>query len=199
MDEDEPPEVLNHRVEKAGFLESFPTTEEEADAVEGLLASELSGLSLSERDKGMFDVHGISNVIEETPELIERSLDDLEKEIRKIKKKVAYENAKKMNSSFESDPEFQIMFLRSELFNCKNAAKILSLHFEKKAEIFGSGEIVGRDVCSSDMGPENLKILRSGSMQVLPSRNVAGRSVLCFIPGNRILVEYPRIVSRKVW
>jgi hypothetical protein len=97
-----------------------------------------------EQDKEMFDVQRIANKIDETPELIERSLNDIEKETRKIKKKVAYENAKKMNSSFASDPEFRIMSSRSGLFDCKNVAKILSLRFKKKAEIYGSGEIVGR-------------------------------------------------------
>ena len=180
------------RLEEAGFVERLPETEEEAEAVEELLATEFASLSLIERDKVMFDVHGIPAAeIEETPELIAKSLEDLEQEIRKLKKKESYENAKYINPEFVNDPAFRLMFLRSDLFNCADAAKRLVHHFEKKEKLFGSGEVLGRYVRLRDLSPDDMRILESGVLQVLPTRDVAGRCIFC--------AELSRLNKPKDW
>ena len=170
------------RLEKAGLAERLPTTQEEADAVEKLLEDELAELSLMERDKVTFDVHGIAgSEIEETPELVSRCLNDLEKAIRQTKNRSSYEKAKYMNPDFVNGQTFRLMFLRSENFNCHDAAERLVYHFEKKEALFGSGEVLGRDVRLSDLTDDDVQAIESGLLQVLPTRDIAGRLIFCAI------------------
>jgi len=131
-----------------------------------------------------FDVHGLAPEIEEKEELIESSLKEMEEEIQKIKKKSAYDKALKMNPSHVGDRHFRLQFLRCESFKGKNAAKRLVFHFKKKEMLFGDGDVLGREVRLSDLSPLDLAMLQSGVMQVLPTRDVSGRSVFCWIPGN---------------
>ena len=53
----------------------------DADA---LLAKELNELSLREREQVYYDIHGVSDVVEETEELISTKLAQLDKELSKI-------------------------------------------------------------------------------------------------------------------
>mmetsp|Transcript_20676 Transcript_20676/g.50794 ORF Transcript_20676/g.50794 Transcript_20676/m.50794 type:complete len:456 (+) Transcript_20676:138-1505(+) len=176
---------IEERIKKIGYEESFPQTEEEANAVDDLLANELKGLSLHEQDKATFDLYGLAPEIEETEELIEVSLKEMEKEIQKIKKKPAFEKALKMNPGHVCNRKFRIRFLRCEFFKCKNAAKRLVFHFEKKEVLFGDGEVLGRDVRLSDLSsPQDLEHVKSGFIQLLPTRDISGRSVLVWAAGN---------------
>ena len=175
MDE-ETEEIIENRLKDAGFASSLPQTEEEANIVDDLLADELAELSLLEHDKVMFDLHGLATEIEETEEMIQTSLDEMEKEIQKIQKKPAFDKAMKLNPSHVQSRELRIRFLRCEYFKCKNAAKRLVLHFEKKEMLFGDGEVLGRDVQLSDMSAKDLEHIKSGGIQILPSRDISGRS-----------------------
>lgn len=175
MDEEDELQI-QARIKESGYQESFPRTEEEADAMDDLLADELAALSLSEQDKATFDLHGLAPEIEETEELIEKSLKDMENELQQIKKKPAFDKAMKMNPSHVQSRELRIRFLRCEFFKCKNAAKRLVLHFEKKEMLFGDGEILGRDVQLSDMSAEDMEYIKCGTLQVLPTRDISGRS-----------------------
>ncbi|CAJ1934427.1 unnamed protein product [Cylindrotheca closterium] len=183
MDE-ESTEVLISRLESAGFQESFPQTDEEADVVDDLLAHELEELSVTEQEKVAFDLHGLAAEIEETEELIETSLKEMENEIQKIKKKPAFEKAMKMNPGHVCNRQFRLQFLRCEFFICKNAAARLVFHFEKKEMIFGDGDVLGRDVRLSDLSQQDLMSMQSGALQILPTRDITGRSVLVWMPGN---------------
>ena len=58
-------------------------------------------------------------------------------------------------------------------------------HFEIKRRIFGEGEILGRDVLQTDLTEEDMERLRDGFVQVLPERDVAGRTVICLNLGFR--------------
>ena len=175
MIDEEPIEALDARLKEAG-IESLPATQEEADVVDNLLAEELAKLSVEEQDILTFDVHGLAPEIEETEELIQASLDEMEREIQKIKKKPAYEKALKLNQHHVCSRDFRIRFLRCEYFKPKIAAKRLILHFEKKKMMFGDGEVLGRDVKVSDFSSTDLEYLKSGVLQVLPTRDISGRS-----------------------
>lgn len=178
MDE-ETEEVSLLRLQQAGYQQRLPGTAEEAASVEEMLADELSKLSMMEHDIVSFDVHGISVEIEETEEFTTYCLKEMEEELDKIKQKSAYEKALKMNPEYVTSRSLRLRFLRCESFNCEYAAKRLVLHFEQKEELFGSGDVLVRDVRLSDLDATTLEIVRSGAMQVLPTRDVSGRVVLC--------------------
>lgn len=178
---EETAEVSLRRLEQVGFQERLPGTDEEAAKVEELLAQEMSNLSMCEQDVVSFDVHGIAAEVEETPDLVAQSLIELEKELQKIKKKPAYERALKMNPTYVSGQSFRLQFLRSVAFNCKDSAGRLVLHFQQKEELFGSGDVLVRDVRLTDMDSNDLAALESGTMQLLPTCDVSGRVVFCVI------------------
>lgn len=155
----------------------FPETKHEADIAEDVLAKELAALSLEEHEKALFDVHGISGAPEESDELLEQKLLEFDVEISKIKHKDAYNIAKSLGPDYVDSRELRLMFLRSELFEATAAAEKLVLHFERKRELFGQGDVLGRDVRQSDLSEKERKILESGFFQALPSRDAAGRCI----------------------
>jgi hypothetical protein len=169
--------------EKSGLPQDrFPETQQEVDKAEEILANELNELSLVEHEKILFDVHGIAQVHDEDPAFLEAKFAEFEAELRKIRNKSAYEYAKYLNASYVDDPAFRLMFLRSERFATKLAAKKLVRHFEVKRELFGNGEILAREVRLSDLTKDDMETLESGFMQILPTRDAAGRSIFCLAP-----------------
>mmetsp|Transcript_43718 Transcript_43718/g.105442 ORF Transcript_43718/g.105442 Transcript_43718/m.105442 type:complete len:467 (-) Transcript_43718:158-1558(-) len=182
-------------------LERFPRTQEEADTLDKLLATEISGLSLAEQDQVTFELHGIAGETEETPNLLKTSFEQLEKELQKIKVKPAYEEAKYLNPDYVNNTGFQLSFLRSENFDCSSAARRLVFHFQKKAELFGRGDVLGRDIRLSDMDQDDMDFIKTGTQQVLPTRDVAGRSVVCFVKKHteKLSTRKPICESRSFW
>jgi hypothetical protein len=175
-------EGSNFLAEAVGISGRLPATAEEADKVEELLADELEKLSLVEREQILFDVHGFAQVYDEDSPSIQAHLKQFESELLKIRDKPAYEHAKYLNTEYVSDPAFRIMFLRSENFDPKKAAKKMISHFQIKRELFGSGDVLGREVRLSDLTEDDMESLESGFIQVLPTRDAAGRSIFCLAP-----------------
>jgi hypothetical protein len=166
-------------------LDRLPDSQTEADGVEEVLTKELDKLSLEEKDKILFDVHGVPQVGDDDPDDVEKRIQDLEKELGKIKFKTALEEARYMNPEYVNCREFRLMFLRCERFDPKKAARKLVKHFEAKRTIFGGGEILGRDVVLSDLSSDDMDALEAGFMQILPTRDAAGRVVFVFSPSHR--------------
>lgn len=160
----------------------LPETQEEADIVDEILAKELNEMSLVEQDRALFDVHGLPQVGDDDPEHLDPFFDELERELAKILVKPAFEEAKYVNPTYVNSKKFRIMFLRCERFDAKLAAEKLVKHFKVKKDIFGGGEILGRDVKLSDMSEEDMTWLKAASVQIFRSRDAAGRLVLLVFP-----------------
>mmetsp|Transcript_2901 Transcript_2901/g.6435 ORF Transcript_2901/g.6435 Transcript_2901/m.6435 type:complete len:599 (+) Transcript_2901:346-2142(+) len=166
----------------------IPESEHEVAKAEQVLADEMANMSITERDKIMFEMHGISTeTFDETPEKVEEALKHLEEHIRKIPadSREAYEQAKYISPEYVNDRAFRIMFLRSELFDSEKAALKMIKHFTIKRELFGDGEILCRDIRQSDLNEQERKTLESGFLQVLPDRDAAGRAVIILSPGQK--------------
>ena len=73
------------------------------------------------------------------------------------------------------------MFLRSCQFDVKFAALRMVGYFEKKAELFGVDKLA-KDITLGDLEEPDRKALEAGGVQVLPSRDRAGRLVTFFSP-----------------
>lgn len=171
--------VENEFVHKAGIaVDRFPESLEEGEVAEQLLAAEMQKLSIVEHEKAMFDLHGISHVQDEDPSFISEKLCDMEKWICKIRKKKAYDRAKYMNEGYVNNQDFRLMFLRADTFDAKLSAQRMVRHFEVKQHLFGHGEVLGREVQLADLSDADVRALESGFVQVLPSRDSAGRTVL---------------------
>ena len=104
-------------------------------------ASELAQLSAEERNIVYEDIHGVLDVRHEHPEMIDRKLEEMKIEIRKVKERSAYNKALFLAPSKISRPAFHLMFLRAEMFNPRRAARRLVSHFHYKALLFGREKV----------------------------------------------------------
>ncbi|KAL3912133.1 MAG: hypothetical protein SGILL_007006 [Bacillariaceae sp.] len=154
-------------------------------AVEGLLANEMEKLSLNEREEIDDQIHGFSSLAaqESSPELIEDALIAMDNELKKLpssKLTQAFQKGIDMNSAYLHDKAFRLKFLRAEKFHAQKAASrfckwlnVLHVHFGDAA--------LQRPLFMSDLGKEEMKLLRIGSAQFLGSRDRCGRRVAIFL------------------
>jgi hypothetical protein len=142
-----------------------------------LLAHEMAALSMQERERAYFDVHGIpDNVVKETPELVAICLADLDEELNKIERKQAYDTAKLQDPDYVSNRKLLLKFLRSESFDSRRAAERLVAFCQLKLDIFGESKIT-KDIRIADLNEEDTQVLESGLIQLLPRRDRAGRAI----------------------
>ena len=135
-DEDFAPEIAK----SLGFVETnrFPKTEEELELAESILANSLEKLSLQEREKIIFDKHGLPLKRHEDPVNVQEILQELDQELQSIQDhdKQAYLEAEQMNPNYVKNAHFRLLFLRCEDFHVPDAAKLIVQHFEVKKELF---------------------------------------------------------------
>jgi hypothetical protein len=149
--------------------------------IDALIASELNKMTLKEREEVMFDVHGISEVIEEVPDMVARKFDELASILAKkrLKKKAAaYNLAVSMSPDYVHNRKFLLMFLRADRFHAKKAAGRVITHFQKKLELFGASKLC-KDITLEDLDSCTMEVLERGYLTVLPARDQADRMVCC--------------------
>jgi hypothetical protein len=73
--------------------------------------------------------------------------------------------------------EFQLLFLRAELFDTSNAARRCWKYLNSLVSFFGPFALT-RPLMHADLGREEVELLSRGQLQVLPSRDRAGRLVV---------------------
>lgn len=167
-------------------VDATVTASQEVEKMEQILAEDFNRLSLMEHEKVLFDMHGLPLVDQEDPEDIDDLLEDIERRIKRIRRKRSYDKAKAMDGGrLVKDRSFRLMFLRCDRFESKVAAQRIVRHFEVKEELFGDGEVLGRDVRISDLSDEDVAALESGFFQMLPVRDNFGRSILFVAPAYR--------------
>lgn len=147
-------------------------------AMEDGLAMELNKLSIQEREQILHDIHGVSEGIVETPELMESSLKQMEMLLhsKRISKSKAYQIAESLNPSYVQDPAFRLLFLRAEEFNVEAATKKLQDFMTLKLELFGEDKLC-RAILLEDLSKDDLACLENGHVQFLQQRDQAGRAV----------------------
>ena len=160
---------------KDAILSSLP----DADAV---IADQLNQMSSVDREKVFFDVHGVSadTVVEETPELIEKSLAELDATIlADHRTREAYTMAETFNRDYVSNRLFRLQFLRAVKFDVQWAADKIIQFFEIKLGLFGPEKLV-EEITLNDLDEEDLACLESGLCTILPLRDRAGRATICW-------------------
>lgn len=155
------------------------------DFAENLLAKEMETMTLVEHEKSIFDIHGITRVGEDDPADVELHLEQVEVGIQNIQGKPAYDRAAYWDESYAQNRSFRLRFLRCDYFRNQVAAQRIVRHFQIKQELFGDGPILARDILLSDLSPEDIRALEAGFLQILPARDVAGRSIISIAPMHR--------------
>lgn len=156
----------------------IPETPNEVQLVDEILAQEFNQLSVEEKDRILFEIHGLAS--DEDPEDLDSYYSAMERHLCEIPEKKAFEAAKYYNADFVK--KNRLAFLRAERFNPKAAATLMAKHFESKQFLFGGGEILAREIRYSDLCKKTILLMESGFVQVLPRRDAAGRSILFVRP-----------------
>jgi len=100
----------------------------------------------------------------------------------------AYRRGIELSSKYISTPEFLLKFLRADQFNVKKAARRYFDCLDFLFDFFGDIALQ-RQLYLSDLGSTELRFFRSGTIQVLPSRDRVGRRVLAFVGRNQAFDE----------
>lgn len=150
------------------------------EEVDALLAKELYSMSLEEREKLYEEIHGVHDDVDETPDFLRTKLTALEMEIQLLivqRKAEFYQIAFRLSETSMTDRNFRLMFLRAEYYNPQNAARRIMQFLERKKKYFGE-ETLGRPLLLTDMNEDDMECLRSGILQLLPTRDSVGRAVI---------------------
>jgi hypothetical protein len=149
-----------------------------------LIAKEMTMLSMEDRERVYYDLHGVSDEIKETPEMIKQGLSELEKALLELAHKDAYDLAEAMNPEYVQRKEFRLKFLRAEYFVAKNAALRLARFFQAKLDLFGRYKLA-QDIVQDDLDEDDMAVLYGGGNQSLPIRDRAGRAVAVWFPSQK--------------
>jgi hypothetical protein len=147
------------------------------DDPDALQINEWNQLSTLEREKVQEEIHGVAGVTQEGKEFVDLCLTELEAEIRLIRKRVAYDRALFLNPTYIGR-DFQLMFLRSEYFDARKAARRLVDHFQLKLVLFGIEKLV-TDITLDDLPEDALDCMNCGNIQILPAKDRSGRTIVC--------------------
>lgn len=160
-------------------IKMFPlnATEIHTGEIDSMVAQEMSAMSMKDLEEVYHDVHCVSSEINETPELIQRSLLQLAQELDRIDDKTAFNLAQSINPAYVKNPKFRLQFLRADRMDPTRAAGRLIRHFQAKLELFGV-DMLTKDITQDDLDEETLVALYHGSGQTLPVRDRAGRLIL---------------------
>lgn len=156
--------------------EDVPQEAADPDIVDSIIAAEISKLSVEDREKAYLDIHGVPQLIDESPDLIQARLLEMEDALEGLPNREAYDLAISMDAEYVMNGEFRLRFLRADLFNAKKAAIRFCRHFQLKMDLFGA-EKLALDITQDDLEKETMDLLYSGYGRILPHRDQAGRLV----------------------
>ena len=167
---------------------------EDPKSVDTLMAKEFLALSFQDRNAISEEIHGVSCLTpEETPELVNKSLDELEYEIGLLpahetkmytlsQTRYGRKNSSKKGGSYVNDVNFRVRFLRCELYDAARAAYKLVNYLESACDLFGEYAL-RRPIRLSDFNEEELQVFRTGNLQLLPFRDRSGRRIVAGVEG----------------
>ena len=174
------------------------------EVTDALLVQEMNQLSMREREQVFFDVHGVSDVIEESPDFVNPKLSELKtvvlSKMANVKNpfvKMAFREAQTQGLDPLSDSHFLLKFLRADRFQVQQAANRILQFFEEKQKLFPEKNKLTKEITLEDMTTEDIDCLESGICTILPLPDSAGRIVLCWTINLRRLGT--SLTSRVGW
>lgn len=177
--------------------------------VDRMLAEELNGLSLDDRERVMEEVHGIfdrstiqHDGLEDALRAMGNELDDYYFGSGSTAAKItddsdnnafddtstsspikysAYLEARAKNSSLVVDRNFRLAFLLSAGNNPKEAALKLMKYLDFIRDLYETSDVLFRPVFLEDLNSSAKQQLVMGSYQILPDRDSSGRRIFCYL------------------
>jgi hypothetical protein len=171
-------------------------TSNDTNDFEKILSNEMNNCTIKDRSEIQEEIHGVHCMApDETPELLTKSLIQLsieldnddhipqdEKRAYILSRRLQQEQEHELNISYVNSIEFRVMYLRSELFDVKKAARRIVESLDFLLEHFGEYALK-RKIKLSDFTKKELKIMRKGFIQLMPSRDRGGRRIVFAFPG----------------
>ena len=183
--------------------------DQDADA---MLAKELNKLSMKEREGIYLDIHGVNDVVEETPDMVNTKMEEFQMELYKNhnmystltsrevqQERQAYEQALSQDPHFVHHPKLLLMFLRADKFNITDAVNRMYSFFTVKRKLFGIHNLCKHITLTEEFyTPDDIACLKTGYFQILPGRDRSGRAILFAALSLRNFKTYLNVV-RSVW
>jgi len=178
-----------------------------AQSVDSVLAREFLSLSFKDRNAINEEMHGVSCLLpEETPELIDASLEKLEHEFSLIpsQEKKMYElcqerygskNSSQAGGSYVNDRDFRVRFLRCELYDAAKSARRIAAFLDVVVDLFGEYAL-RRPMRLSDFTEDELHVFRMGNLQLLPFRDRSGRRIIAAVEG--LAIQFDSTLRFKI-
>lgn len=191
---------LEDMAQTASIVSDIPleSVEETGANSEKSLSGDLSKLFLEEEERSTIDMCDV-RMLDQDPADSILLLEEMDLHIDLIHNKEEYNIAKYYSPEYVQNPAFRMMFLRSNRYNPEHAANHIVQHFDIKGNLFGSSEILGRDVFLSDLTHEDRQAINSGFIHLLPGRDASGRRVLCIAPMHRPKGSVTINCQRALW
>ena len=160
---------------------------QDADSDEILkdLTARVNSVSLSDREAGLHDLHGIGGIDEKSAveeQVLVNKMRLALSEKCNSKAAEAFRMASAASPEYTRDASFLLMFLRSENYNTQAAVKRLFAFFRYKLRLFGPDKIGKPMITLSDLSPNDMKCYSAGFYQLLPHRDHAGRAQFVYLP-----------------
>lgn len=158
---------------------------EDSDDIMNELNSKVNSMSMGDREAGLFDLHGISNIDEKTRKEEEASVTQMRFVITQRHSwwaSEAFRMADSQSPEYTRDPKFLLMFLRCESYNIDAAVKRLFAFFKQKLRLFGPEKVGKRMITLDDMNEDDMKCYNAGFFQLLPHRDHVGRVQFVSLP-----------------
>jgi hypothetical protein len=157
--------------------------------IDALIASEMTRLSMEDRERALYDVHGIGENVNADSVFRHDRLMELETHLFRIlaykTTSSAFSEAAQMSPEYVQNPNLRMKFLRAEHFDVKPAAERLVRFFELKKRLFGRHRLV-KDITLEDLDEDDMETLESGGVgQVSPLKDMAGRPIVCVLQSLR--------------
>ena len=143
------------------------------------LSEKLSQLSLEERTHGIYELHGVADIEEESPTMLRNKLHEVSviaNGYNEDERTLAYRMAT-TSGDRQYVEKIKLLCLRADYYDCSKAAARLVSFLSFKRRLFGDDKLT-RDVVFDDFQGEDRHALEAGILQLLQQRDRAGRAVL---------------------
>jgi len=109
------------------------------------LAADMNALTFEERQYMEEDVHGVADVIEETPEFVTQKIEEMKVFLEANKSpKRAWDRAVFLRPALADDRRLYLMFLQARRFQSHDAARTMAAYFEAKRDLWGDDLLIHR-------------------------------------------------------
>lgn len=156
--------------------------ERKKQEIDQALADAVSKLSFKERQQHEEILHGVDQEISDEEAVLSKALHELDHQLSMSGTEgTVYNVAKRMNPEYVNAKSFRVMFLRSNDYYAKAAARQILAFFDIKKQLFGADKLT-KEITIDDLAEDDLTCLKIGLAQQL-GKDRSGREVFLLFAG----------------